>query len=79
MKKSIFVWIFSLLAFGRCEVPYDVCEGVTIGFLPHPDPRNCVEFILCVLEEPTVFPCERANEIFYPPVGNCVPGEEGHF
>ncbi|KAG5666844.1 hypothetical protein PVAND_014854 [Polypedilum vanderplanki] len=75
MRKLNFILIFSFFSLIYCEIPEDYCKDIQVGFLPHPDPNNCVEFILCVLERPEVFRCERENEIFYPPVNNCVPGD----
>lgn len=65
--------IFLLIAVARSQdVSDDICEGINIDLIPHPD--SCSLFVLCVFELPQVFAC-APNQIFDYNRQICVPGE----
>ena len=76
--KFILIPIFVIfLSFGiikSAEVPYDICYGIRFGYLAHPDPQRCTEYIICFYQEPYVFSCAYPGHIFYLPYTYCVKG-----
>lgn len=76
MYKIIFILSLAINKIENVDIPNDICRGIDQGFLAHPDPRRCTEFIICIFENPFVFNCTRPNEIFYPPSRDCVAGKK---
>ncbi|KAL7014685.1 hypothetical protein ACKWTF_016065 [Chironomus riparius] len=66
------------LSFGNIEsvkVDPDICKGINFGFLAHPDPQRCTEYIICFNEEPYFFTCAYPDQIFFLPYTYCVKGD----
>ncbi|CAG9811757.1 unnamed protein product [Chironomus riparius] len=66
------------LSFGNiesAEVNPDICKGNNFGFLAHPDPQRCTEYIICFFEEPYFFTCAYPDQIFFLPYTYCVKGD----
>ncbi|XP_070495179.1 mucin-2-like [Chironomus tepperi] len=75
MWKIQFNLILIILVVVDCvDIPSDYCAGIEDGFLPHPDPTRCTEFVLCFFGTAYLMHCERQNTIFYPSARDCLPG-----
>lgn len=74
METKLFFLCLVIFGVNCVDIPADYCRGHNEGVLPHPDPTRCAEFVVCVLGNSFLFACQRPNEIFHPPAGDCVPG-----
>lgn len=74
-KKFYFIILLFLSNFllNCIGLPLDICYGTNaVEFLPHPE--SCINYILCVLEFPTVLDCEP-NQIYNQANSRCEPGK----
>lgn len=77
IRKQIlvtFLVIFLFCGIKSAEIPDDICDGITFGYLAHPDPTRCTEYIICLFEEHHLFNCSQPGHIFYLPYTYCVRG-----
>ena len=66
--------IIFLCGIKNFEIPENICEGIDFGYLSHPDPQRCTEYIVCLRGEYHLFVCAYPGYIFYLLVRHCVRG-----
>ncbi|KAL7014689.1 hypothetical protein ACKWTF_016069 [Chironomus riparius] len=75
-NKKLFVILFlisSIFVSTNARIPEGFCDDTEIvEFLPHPE--NCFQFVLCIMQLPTVVDCE-ANQIFNEETSRCEDGD----
>ncbi|XP_070496066.1 uncharacterized protein [Chironomus tepperi] len=69
-----FVLILSIFVSKSLGLPAGFCDGInTVQFFPHPD--NCIQFVICIWEMPTVVDCE-ATQVYNPATSRCEEGDQ---
>uniref|UniRef100_A0A182SK41 Chitin-binding type-2 domain-containing protein n=1 Tax=Anopheles maculatus TaxID=74869 RepID=A0A182SK41_9DIPT len=51
----------------------EICAGIQIVILPHPDPTLCHMFVVCMFDQPTVYECVEGY-VFESDLLSCIPG-----
>uniref|UniRef100_A0A182YLS9 Chitin-binding type-2 domain-containing protein n=1 Tax=Anopheles stephensi TaxID=30069 RepID=A0A182YLS9_ANOST len=51
----------------------DICAGIQIVILPHPDATLCHMFVVCMFTEPIVYECVEGY-VYEPDLLSCIPG-----
>lgn len=76
LKIFILFLAFEAIENTAMDIPSDFCKGIEFEVFAHPDPKRCVDYVICFFEIPFITSCLRQNEIFYQRVSDCVPGRE---
>ena len=77
-KTTLILFFVTVILFcgtKSSEILDNICEGFDFGYLSHPDPERCTEYIICLHGEYHLQNCACPGYIFHLPYRYCVKGE----